>query len=204
MKALMRDLTRLPPVVIAPTPGGMYIRSEEPPIQAARNQLVERLDEAPIGSVVPLSFEHVEVSASCIASLLGSALRAIAERHLEGKFVVGWDPRNRNEWDADAGLKKESEALGRKLVAVWEASEENPVLVGPVDEQVRVTYQFVCTRAARHDHGTTARDLAERYRLSIQAASNRLAKASGLGLLYAADRESVPGGGTQYVYVPVK
>ena len=195
---------RLPPVVIAPTPGGMYIRSDEPAIQAARNQLVERLDEAPPGSVVPLSFELVEVSASCIAFLLGSVLAAIAERHLEGKFVVGWDPRNRNEWDADAGLKKESEEKGRKLIAVWEASEASPVLVGPVDEQVKVTYEFACERAGRDEFGTTARDLAKHYGLSIQAASNRLTKASSLGLLYAVDRESVAGGGSQYVYVPVK
>jgi hypothetical protein len=202
MKALMRDLRRLPPVVIAPTPTGMYMDPETPAIQAARDELLERLYAAPAGSVVPLSFEHVEVSASCIAALLGSVLNAIRERHLEGKYVLGWDPSGRNAWDADAGLKKESERQGRKLVVVWRAGEGAPELVGPVDEQVRVTYQFALGRAGREE-GTRARDLAEQYDLTIQAASNRLAKASGLGLLYAADRESVPGGGTQYLYVPV-
>ncbi len=203
MKTMMSGLTRLPAVQIAPSALGMYTDPEASAIQRARQDLFDALFSARPGSLVPLCFEGVELSASCIAAVLGPVLSAIVERHLDGKFVLGVDPTGRNAWDADAGLRKESERAGRKLVCVWSGADTNGELVGPVDEQVKITYGFArkCLRA--RGEGVTARDLAEHFELSIQAASNRLAKASSLGLLFQADRESVAGGGSQYVFVPV-
>jgi hypothetical protein len=199
MKTLARGLHRLPTVVVATS--GMFTDPHVAEIQSAREALLDRLAPAPEGSVVPLSLEGVELSASCLASVLVPVLSAIVGGHLQRKYVVVIDPTGRNKWDGDAGLKKESERLDRKLVCVWQAKQTE--LAGPVDTQVRATYEFVLSSWRKDSDGATARDLAEHFDVSIQAASNRLAKASGLGLLHAADREVVSGGGAQYVFVPV-
>lgn len=203
MKTKMLGLTRLPAIQIAPSAVGMYTDPEASAIQRARQELFDALASAREGSLVPLSFAGVELSASCIAAVLGPVLNAIVERHLDGKFVLAFDPTGRNAWDADAGLRKESERAGRKLICVWTRNESEMELVGPVDEQVRTTYGFARQRSISTGEGVTARDLAEQFEISIQAASNRLAKASSLGLLFQADRESVAGGGSQYVFVPI-
>ena len=199
MKTSARGLRHLQPVVVAKS--GMFTDPQAAEIESARQALLDRLAPAPEGSVVPLSLEGVELSASCLAALLLPVLSAIVGGHLEKKYVVVLDPSGRNKWDGDAGLKKESERLDRKLVCVWQAKQTE--LAGPVDTLVRATYHFVLSNWRAHADGSTARDLAERFGVSIQAASNRLANASGLGLLHAADREVVSGGGAQYVFVPV-
>jgi hypothetical protein len=179
----------------------MFTDPDAPEVQAARDQLLRQLQLAREGSVVPLSLEGLELSASCLAAVLVPALTEVIRGGIAGRFVLVRDPSGRNKWDGDAGLKKESERLGQKLVCVWETKETD--LAGPVDPQVRLTYQFVLGKWRATGDGVTARDLAEEFKVSIQAASNRLAKASNLGLLYDADRETVSGGGTQYVFVPV-
>ena len=199
MKALQRGVRRLPPVVVASA--GMFTDPEDVVIISARDALLDGLASAPEGSVLPLSLEGVELSASCLAAVLVPALSRIVGGLLREKFVMVIDPTGRNKWDGDAGLKKESERTARKLVCVWQAKQTD--LAGPVDTQVRSTYEFVLGSWRERSEGATARDLAEHFDVSIQAASNRLAKASDLGLLYAADRETVSGGGAQYVFVPV-
>lgn len=180
----------------------MFTDPQAAEIQSARAALLDRLAPALEGSVAPLSLDGVELSASCLAAVLVPVLSAIVDGHLENKFLVVVDPSGRNKWDGDAGLKKESERLDRKLVCVWQAKKQTE-LAGPIDTQVRATYEFVLSTWRKYGDGSTARDLAEHFDVSIQAASNRLAKASGLGLLHAADRETVSGGGAQYVFVPV-
>ena len=197
MKTLARGLSRTSPVVVKASAGGMYTDPEAPPVQQARGELLKKLQASAEGSVVPLSLEGVELSASCIAAILGPILRAIVDKHVEGRFVVVRDPTGRNMWDADAGLHKESGRTSRKLVCVWRGIQDVPELVGPVDDQVEATYEFVLRGWNRHEELATARAL------SIQAASNRLSKAATLGLLYSPEREAVPGGGAQYVYLPV-
>jgi predicted transcriptional regulator len=66
-----------------------------------------------------------------------------------------------------------------------------------------MTYEFLKQRYVDSGEGATARELARNSKSSIQAASNRLAKVATLGLAYAAERESVEGGGAQFRYVPV-
>lgn len=203
MKTLSRGLQHFPAVQVAVSEAGMYTDPEAVEVQNARAELFDRLDRAPRGSVVPLSLEGVELSASCIAAVLGPVLTAVVQKHLDGKFVMVRDPSGRSAWDGDAGLRKESERVGRKLICVWEGKNQSLELVGPVDEQVRATYEFVLEMWRRTSDGSTARDLAEHFDLTIQAASNRLAKASSQGLLFASDREVVIGGGAQFVFVPV-
>lgn len=181
----------------------MYTDPEVAAIQNVRSELLEKLHDAPAGSIAPLDLNGVQLSASCIAAVLGPVLIALAYGHLARKFVIVLDPTGRNAWDADAGLRKESDRVGHKLVCVWQGKRRLPDLVGPVDEQVKATYGFVLETWIKAHDGATARDLAESAGVSIQAASNRLSKAASLGLLFASDREAVSGGGAQYVFVPV-
>jgi hypothetical protein len=199
MKTLVRGIRRLPPVCVATA--GMFTDPHVAEIKSAREALLDRLAPAPEGSVVPLSLDGVELSASCLAVVLVPVLSAIIAGHLKKKYVIVIDPTGRNKWDGDAGLKKESERLDRKLVCVWQAKQTD--LAGSADTQVKSTFEFVLSRWRKDSDGSTARDLAEFFGISIQAASNRLAKASNLGLLYPADREVVSGGGAQYVFVPI-
>lgn len=199
MKALMRGVLRRPPVIVSKT--GMLTDPDAPQIVAAREALLDEIRSAPEGSVVPLSLDGIALSASCAAAVLVPALSEIVLGHVRGRFVLVEDPSGRNKWDGDAGLRKESERLGRKLVCVWQTKETD--LAGAVDPQVRSTYEFVLGKWRTGGDGATARELAEHFEVSIQAASNRLSKAVGLGLLFDADRETVSGGGAQYVFVPV-
>lgn len=203
MKALAPSLQRVEAVQIAPSRTGMYTDSQAGAIRAARSEMLECLTRARPGSIVPLSLDRVELSASCIASILGPALKAIVEGELPGRYVVGVDRTGRSAWDADAGLKKESERIGRKLACVWEGADHRKEVVGNIDPQVRATYMFALERWESASLPTVARDLMVHANLTIQAASNRLAKASVAGLLFASDREAVAGGGAQYVFLPV-
>ncbi len=179
----------------------MHTDPDAPDITGAREALLDALHSAPAGTVVPLVLDGISLSASCAAAVLMPSLSDVVGGKVPGRFVVVEDPSGRNRWDGDAGLKKESERLGRKLVCAWQSKELD--LVGAVDPQVRSTYDFVLGRWRTGGDGATARDLAGHFDVSIQAASNRLSKASSLGLLYEADRETVSGGGAQFVFVPV-
>ncbi|HEY9229561.1 MAG TPA: hypothetical protein VIP11_23125 [Gemmatimonadaceae bacterium] len=172
-------------------------------IQRVAAELRQRLREAKPGVIVPLMLDGSELSASCLAAVLGPALGDIVSGAVPGRFIVGIDPAGRNAWDADAALRKESTTVGRKLVCVWLTADDTHELVGAVDDQVKSSYEFALSRWVKSALPTTARDLAESGGLTIQAASNRLAKASAAGLLHAADREAVAGGGSQYLFIPV-
>ena len=180
--------------------GTMYTDPEADEIRQAREDLLERLKAAPSSAIVPLDLGEVELSASCLAAILGPVLEEVISGKLEGRLTMGLDPTGRNQWDADAGLMKESDRRGKKLVCVWSGIGGQLDLVGAVDDQVRATYEFVARTA---EEGATARDLAEQFRLSIQAASNRLAKAATLGIIYRAERRNVSGGGIEHVYAAV-
>ena len=164
---------------------------------------MQKLAQAPSGSIIPIEFGSVDLSASCHSAILGPILEERVLRGFHGRFLMGDDTTGRNEWDADAGLKKESERLGRKLVCVWETAAGGVSLVGSADQQVRATHSFALEYWRSKEAGTTARELADEFRITIQAASNRLAKAASLGLLHTAEREPVSGGGTQYRFLPV-
>lgn len=201
MKAPALSLSHERPVPIRVGDGQMLMDPEAKAIVNARSTLEDRLGSGGPGCVVPLLLENVELSASCLAALLGPILLKLVGGAYPGRYVVGVDPDLRNRWDADAGLAKESRRTRRKLVCVWENGAE-PELLGEVDDQVRSTYRFVLVQG---ESGATARDLADQESsLSIQAASNRLAKAQKLGVIHRATRRPVAGsGGSENVYVAV-
>src|SRR5438876_11523880 len=122
MKAIADALRRLEPLRIPPSESNMYTDPETDVIAGVRAALVQRLAQAPAGSVIPIEFGPVDLSASCHSSILGPVLEQRVLRGFHGRFLMGVDTTGRNEWDADAGLKKESERLGRKLVCVWETT----------------------------------------------------------------------------------
>lgn len=201
MKATAPPLSEEDPVRIPIEDGGMLTDQEADAVHVARDCLESALASAPAGSVVPLSLEGIELSASCVAAVLGPVISKIVDQSFQARYVVGLDPSAKNRWDADAGLVKESHRTNQKLVCVWRTAE-GVELLGDVDDQVRTTYAFVVDREGR---GVTARDLADHENISIQAASNRLAKAHKLGVIHKATRRSVSGsGGSENVYIPVK
>lgn len=201
MKATAPSLSEEDPVRIPIEDGGMLTDQEADAVHTARDRLESAIVSAPAGSVVPLSLDGIELSASCVAALLGPVITKIVDRAFDGRYVVGVDPSAKNRWDADAGLVKESHRTNKKLVCVWRTGD-GVELLGDVDDQVRATYDFVVDRGGR---GATARELADHENLSIQAASNRLSKAHKLGIIHKATRRSVSGsGGSENVYIPVR
>lgn len=182
--------------------GGSCSDPQDAAISRAAAELEARLRSSPVGGVTPLDLSGSSLTASCIAAVLSPALLAITRGEIRGRYVVGIDPAGRNGWDADAALNKQSNALGAKLACVWRGVG-GPALVGAVDEQVASTYRFVLARA-EGAHGVTSRVMAEEEGITIQAASNRFAKAAALGLIHPARREVVSGGGAQHLYVPVE
>jgi hypothetical protein len=202
MNATDARLRYLPEVAISTSSGKLLSDPESAEVQGPSTLLTDRLRTAPPGSVVPVSLGSVALTGSCIAALLTPALLSIARGDVSGRFVVVFDPGGQNAWDADAALRKQSERLGGKLVCVWR-TDGGPELVGPVDEQVRKAYEFALA-AFKASGGATSRQLAAAEGITIQSASNRLAKAAAQGLVYAAHLENVAGGGRQQVFVPVE
>jgi hypothetical protein len=199
MNAMTVLLRSAEPVEISTSAGTLLTDPEAPVLRVASEALEARLLAAPAGTVVPVSLKGTTLVASCLAALLTPVLTAIATGRIRDRYIVVWDPDERNEWDADAALKKQSSRLGTKLVCVWRSGGRVNI-VGPVDEQVNGTYKF----SLSYKEGVTSRQLAEAAGITIQAASNRLAKAAAQGLVYRGDQESVPGGGVQHLFVPVK
>ena len=168
-------------------------------VSEMRESVMRSLDAAEPGSVVYLDLNETTFSASALAALLAPLLRFRATPGHNETFLVIEDPSGRNLWDADAALRKESEDTRSKLVCVWRTTNDLG-LVGAVDPSVQATYTFACSEGA---DGATARKLAEVDGISIQAASNRLAKLVTLGLIHQTGTESVAGGGNQFRFVAV-
>lgn len=180
----------------------VYSAPDDPAVVQLRESLLACLRDAPDSTVVPLQFKGKVLAASCHAVVLGPALKGISQGEYPGRYIVVYDPDGKNDWDADAALRKASEDEGVKLLCVWLGRSGAPQLVGAVDAGVRETYLFVltCTRSGR---SATARLLAEEQGIRIQAASNRMSKAASYGVIHAAREEPAEGGGVQRVYIPV-
>ncbi len=202
VKALAGSLARTDPIRLRDFRTDLWMDPRATEVERARSAVLKRLKASGHGSVVPVDLDGVVLTASCLAALFGSVLERVVAQDFDGRFILGCDPTGVHDWDADAALRKLSERRGSKLVCAWE-TEEGVKLIGSVDDQVRHTYDFLQLRWQDSGEGATARELAERARSSIQAASNRLARLAELGLAYAAEREPVRGGGAQFRYVPV-
>lgn len=182
---------------------GEYFDRNDEDVREAKRRLQAKLAGASPGTVVPVNITGGWLRSSCLGEILGGALQGIVDGNYEGRYVVVLDPDRRHDFELDAAVEKESKDRGRKLVCVWRTGEGSSSLVGQVDPQVERTYQFVVDQwtAAR---GATARAYAEEEEMKIQAAGNRLSKAASLGVIHPAERVSVSGGGSQWLYVPVQ
>jgi hypothetical protein len=172
-------------------------------VQRFREQILEALNELREGGILHVSLGRARLSSSCFDESVGKGIRKVARGSLNSlphHHVVTIDPTGENWWDADAALRKASEAERLKLVCLWRGRDDDTTLVGPVDEQSKSTYEFVSKRGST---GATTRVLAQSQDISIQAASNRMSRTAKLGIIRRVKRESAEGGGTQYVYVAV-
>lgn len=183
---------------------GHYLDRDDEDIQEARTQLLRKLSSASPGTVVRLDLSEARLRSSCVAEILGPALEGVVRGKYEGRYVVVLDEGDRHSFEMDAALKKESDLRGEKLVSVRRTDERTVELLGPVDSQVDRTYEFVRRQCDRPEGATARAYVKEDPGISIQAASNRLTKAAKMGLIHAAERVPVPGGGSQRRYVPVQ
>lgn len=203
MNTISSPLVRHPQLRISTAKASAFFDPYATEIIAFQKELLSALEHAAPGTVIPISYEGITLSASCQAATIGLALLEIVKGTYEDRFITVLDPDGTNDWDADAGLKKESARTQQKLVCVWHGPADKISLQGAVDPQVEATYAFVAKEAEAHE-GATARLFAEREGITIQAASNRMSKAAKLGLIYKSEEISVEGGGKQHIYVPIE
>ena len=202
MNTISSPLVRHPQLRISTSKGNAFLDPDAPEIITFCEKILSALEHSVPGTVVPISYEGVTLSASCQAATIGLALLEIVKGTYKDRFITVLDPDGTNDWDADAALRKESARTQEKLLCVWQAPSGLSIQ-GPVDPQVEATYRFV-DEETESDRGATARSFAERAGISIQAAGNRMFKAAKLGLIYRAEEVTVEGGGKQHVYVPIQ
>ena len=184
-------------------PKSVYSAPDDPDIVGLEDRLVQSLAESSEGTVVPVSLRGSVLSASCFARLLGNALRGVSLGLYSGRYVVVQDSDGDNDWDADAALRKVSAEGPAKLVCVWKSGDGRPQLIGDVDRVVQETYDFIWDRE-REGAPATTREMAEAYKMRIQAASNRVSKAAALGVVRAVEEQPAEGGGVQRLLVAVQ
>jgi hypothetical protein len=191
------------PIEFRPRRHSLVSDPDSPELHALVDQVLDRLRTVDEGSVVSILFAEATLTASCLAVVLTPVLLAIHRGEIRNRYFRVIDSTGRNEWDADAALRKQSARLMTKLACVWRSDAGSLCeVVGPIDEQVAATYKFVFDHCAVAG-GAKTRDLAEAENITIQAASNRFAKAAAQGLLHKAETISVAGGGVQHLYVAV-
>lgn len=203
MNVISSPLARHPQICLPHDEGSVFTFPESQTIVRFQRAILSALSKARAGTVIPISYQGVVLTASCQAATLGKALLEIVRGTFPDRFLTVHDPDGTNDWDADAALKKLSTKPEEKLVCTWHGPEGTTRLVGAVHPQIEATYRFVCAEFEVHG-GATARSFAEKEGISIQAASNRMSSTSKLGLIYRAEETSVEGGGKQHVYVPIE
>lgn len=191
--------------------------STDAKLTTASKGLLLRLKKAGDGAIVRLNLGPGELTARQLALVLREPLLWIVRRRppkekgskTEGaslSYLVAVDPKCRNLWDLDAALRKMSHDEGETLVMVLRGCGAEPQLVGPVDEMVADTYRFV-----REAEEATTKVLVKtkwaatpREKLTSQAASNRLTRVSGLGLIHKIGHDASQGGRPHRVFVAVQ
>ena len=162
---------------------------DDPGVVRLRDLLLSVMNEAQEGTIVPLHLGECILNASCHAAVLGPVLEGVETGRFSGRYLVVHDPAGQNDWDADAALRKLSADGRSKLVCVWHTGPEAPRLVGDVDAVTEETYRHVLSNEGE-GVSTTARSLAEVFGLTIQAASNRMRRTAGLGVIRPSESTS--------------
>lgn len=178
---------------VSPDSAELTIISEEEAAPLERG-LLEELERLPGGSVLPLDLAGVRLSSESARQLLRRALRRLSSGELDDRFLVIQNLR-RGRYSVEAMLKLEGLTVVERV-----ADGHPPQLLGKVDSVVKETYDFLVRNG-----DATARDLVDEFALkTVSAATNRLTNLTSLAVARRTAPESLPAGGVQFRYVPVR
>jgi hypothetical protein len=156
--------------------------------------LLARLEHLPPGGLLPIDFSGVRVASEAARQLLRRAVRRVTSGELQDRFLV-LTGLGSGRYNIEVVLEGEGLTMVERLTDGTGAR-----LIGRVDPAVRETYQFLLEQG-----DVRAKDVFVRFSLAnLSTAANRLTTLCRLSLAYREDQEPVPGGGRQYVYVPVR
>ena len=159
----------------------------------AERALLDRLDELPPASLLPIDFTKVRISSEAARRLLRRALLRVTTGELADRYLVLGDL-------GDSLYNVEVMLSGESLIAVERSDDAGPVLRGDVDPAIQATYEYLCSVPV-----ATASSVQEHFALSnISTATNRLTTLAKLALARRVEQRPVAGGGREYVYAAVQ
>jgi len=181
-------------IIVEPLALGSGILISEDETVSKEEQLLAALEALPLGGLLTLDLEGVQLSSEAARQLLRRAIRRIAGGELADRFLILQNLK-RGRYSVEAMLKLEG------LTVVERGGEGRPPnLLGKVDPVVKESYEFLV-----RNEGGTARDLVDEFKLrTVSAATNRLTTLATLGLARRVGQEGLPGGGLQYRFAPVQ
>ena len=189
----MNAFNEVAPMAVGTGKGPLVLISEEDTVEIEA-RLLAALDALPVGGLLPLDLEGVQLSSESARQLLRRAIRRVSSGELDDRFLVVQNLR-RGRYSVEAMLKLEGLTLAERV-----AEGHPPALLGKVDPVVKETFEFLVRNG-----DATARDLVDEFKLkTVSAATNRLTTLGALGLARKVAQEGLPGGGFQYRFAPVR
>ena len=170
-----------------PTP--LFLDVEAAPLESV---LLQRLQELPLGGLLPLDFGDVRIASEAARQLVRRAIIRLSSGELTERYIVLIN-LDRNRYNLEAMLQREG------LVTV-ERTAAGPKLIGRVERAAEETFDFAAALNA-----VTASMVQERFGLQgIAAATNRLTNLAKLALIRNAGPRSLPGGGREFLFAAVR
>jgi len=189
----MNAFNEVAPFVTRAGRDSLLLISEEQTIEIEA-RLLAALDALPVGGLLPLDLEGVQLSSEAARQLLRRAIRRVCSGELHDRFLILQNLR-RGRYSVEAMLKLEGLTIVERI-----AEGHRPALLGKVDPVVKETYDFLMRNG-----DATARDVVEEFKLNtVSAGTNRLTTLNGLGLARKMAQEGLPSGGIQYRFAPVR
>jgi hypothetical protein len=165
--------------------------------EAIRKQIIVRLKENPLDSIMPIDFGQVQfIDYSCADELICKLVKRIAIRDYGERYILISGAKDIIKENLRVALKE------RGLVVPGIDDNGNSCLYGEISQEMKDTYMFVVKKET-----FTARDIAESELVTgnkINSASNRISKLDDMGLVRKVNQENIGGGGRQYIYEAVK
>jgi len=158
----------------------------------AEAALLEILESAPPGSLVPIDFSGVLIASAAARRLLKRPMLRLRAGELADRYIVLGDLGD-SEDNVSIMLRDES-------LPMVERTSSGPLLLGDPDVAVDETWRFLSSKSS-----STASEVKEALALaSISSATNRLTSLAKLSLARRVDQRTVPGGGREFVYSAVR
>lgn len=158
----------------------------------AEAALLQMLESAPPGSLIPIDFSDVRVASAAARRLLKRPILRLRAGELADRYVVLED-LGESEDNVSIMLRDEN-------LPMVERTNSGPRLLGSPDVAVDQTWSFLAARPV-----STASEVKEALALtSISSATNRLTSLAKLCLARRIDQRTVPGGGREFVYSAVR